>query len=64
MIAKKETIREPQALAQMIEYFDINIMQATPTLWHALVTNEPEKLRGLECLSEARRRRAVFTGAS
>ncbi|MEI1422792.1 amino acid adenylation domain-containing protein [Bacillus cabrialesii] len=50
VIAKKETIREPQALAQMIEYFDINIMQATPTLWHALVTNEAEKLRGLRVL--------------
>lgn len=50
VIAKKETVREPQTLAQMIEYFDINIMQATPTLWHALVTNEPEKLRGLRVL--------------
>lgn len=34
----------------MIENFDINIMQATPTLWHALVTSEPEKLRGLRVL--------------
>ncbi|MGG0941585.1 non-ribosomal peptide synthetase DhbF [Bacillus subtilis] len=50
VIAKKETIREPQALAQMIENFDINIMQATPTLWHTLVTSEPEKLRGLRVL--------------
>ncbi|NCT23380.1 nonribosomal peptide synthetase DhbF [Bacillus subtilis subsp. subtilis] len=50
VIAKKETIREPQALAQVIENFDINIMQATPTLWHALVTSEPEKLRGLRVL--------------
>lgn len=50
VIAKKETIREPQALAQMIENFDINIMQATPTLWHALVTSEPKKLRGLRVL--------------
>ncbi|MEK3802172.1 non-ribosomal peptide synthetase DhbF [Bacillus sp. FSL K6-1366] len=50
VIAKKETIREPQTLAQMIENFDINIMQATPTLWHALVTSEPEKLRGLRVL--------------
>ncbi|MGO1135630.1 non-ribosomal peptide synthetase DhbF [Bacillus subtilis] len=50
VIAKKETIREPQALAQMNENFDINIMQATPTLWHALVTSEPEKLRGLRVL--------------
>ncbi|MCI3985527.1 amino acid adenylation domain-containing protein [Bacillus vallismortis] len=50
VIAKKETIREPQTLAQMIEYFDINIMQATPTLWHALVANKPETLRGLRVL--------------
>ncbi|MBU8805286.1 nonribosomal peptide synthetase DhbF [Bacillus subtilis] len=50
VFAKKETIREPQALAEMIENFDINIMQATPTLWHALVTSEPEKLRGLRVL--------------
>ncbi|MEC0532316.1 non-ribosomal peptide synthetase DhbF [Bacillus spizizenii] len=50
VIAKKETIHEPQALAKMIEYFDIDIMQATPTLWHALVTNEPETLRGLRVL--------------
>lgn len=60
VIAKKETIREPQALAKMIEYFDIDIMQATPTLWHALVTNEPETLRGSECLLEARRCRVAF----
>ncbi|MEC1680680.1 amino acid adenylation domain-containing protein [Bacillus mojavensis] len=50
VVAQKETIREPQALAKMIEYFDITIMQATPTLWHALVTNEPEKLRELRVL--------------
>ncbi|MGG1187759.1 non-ribosomal peptide synthetase DhbF [Bacillus subtilis] len=50
VIARKETIREPHVLAQMIENFDINIMQATPTLWHALVTSEPEKLRGLRVL--------------
>ncbi|MFO3789451.1 amino acid adenylation domain-containing protein [Bacillus mojavensis] len=50
VVAQKETIREPQALAKMIEYFDIKIMQATPTLWHALVTNEPEKLRELRVL--------------
>ncbi|MFJ1449355.1 amino acid adenylation domain-containing protein [Bacillus halotolerans] len=50
VVAQKETTREPQALAKMIEYFDITIMQATPTLWHALVTNEPEKLRELRVL--------------
>ncbi|MEC1795758.1 amino acid adenylation domain-containing protein [Bacillus mojavensis] len=50
VVAQKEIIREPQALAKMIEYFDITIMQATPTLWHALVTNEPEKLRELRVL--------------
>lgn len=60
VVAQKETTREPQALAKMIEYFDITIMQATPTLWHALVTNEPEKLRELRVLVGERRFQAGF----
>ncbi|MCC9024348.1 amino acid adenylation domain-containing protein [Bacillus nakamurai] len=50
VIARKETIREPQALSKMIKSFGITIMQATPTLWHSLVTNEPEALRTLKVL--------------
>ncbi|UHC63916.1 non-ribosomal peptide synthetase [Bacillus sp. FCW2] len=50
VIARKETIQEPRALAHMIHSYDISIMQATPTLWHSLVTNEPDSLRALQVL--------------
>ncbi|MBT2574895.1 amino acid adenylation domain-containing protein [Bacillus sp. ISL-51] len=50
VIARKETIQEPQALAKMIQAYGITIMQATPTLWHSLVTDEPESLRTLKVL--------------
>ncbi|KAA6474872.1 amino acid adenylation domain-containing protein [Bacillus swezeyi] len=50
IIADKETVQDPPALAGMLENQDITIMQATPTLWHALATSVPEKLRGLRVL--------------
>ncbi|XYJ24200.1 non-ribosomal peptide synthetase [Bacillus velezensis] len=50
VIARKETIQEPRALANMIHSYGISIMQATPTLWHSLVTNEPDSLRALQVL--------------
>ncbi|WP_343310886.1 amino acid adenylation domain-containing protein [Bacillus atrophaeus] len=50
VIAQKETIQDPPALTKMIEKHNITIMQATPTLWHALVTGSPEKLKGLRVL--------------
>ena len=34
----------------MIHSYGISIMQATPTLWHSLVTNEPDSLRALRVL--------------
>lgn len=34
----------------MIHSYGISIMQATPTLWHSLVTNEPDSLRALQVL--------------
>ncbi len=50
VIARKETIQEPRALAHMIHSYGISIMQATPTLWHSLVTNEPDSLRAPQVL--------------
>ncbi|MDA7025414.1 amino acid adenylation domain-containing protein [Bacillus sp. CLL-7-23] len=62
VIAKKETIQDPSALANMITEHEITIMQATPTLWQSLVSTEPEKLRGLKVLvgGEALPRELVF----
>ncbi|MCY7857777.1 amino acid adenylation domain-containing protein [Bacillus sonorensis] len=50
IIAEKEIVQDPPALADMIDEQNITIMQATPTLWHALATSVPEKLRGLRVL--------------
>lgn len=50
VIATKEKIQEPAALAEIIIEHDITIMQATPTLWHAMVTNYPDAIKGLKVL--------------
>lgn len=50
IIAEKETVQDPLALTNMIQKSNITIMQATPTLWHVLVTNYPNALRGLRVL--------------
>ncbi|QHZ45315.1 amino acid adenylation domain-containing protein [Bacillus sp. NSP9.1] len=50
VIAKKETVQDPSALGNVLDKQNITIMQATPTLWHALVSSVPEKLRGLKVL--------------
>jgi nonribosomal peptide synthetase DhbF len=50
VIAKRETIQDPPALAKTIADKSITFMQATPTLWHALVEADPDKLCGLRVL--------------
>ncbi|WP_199425894.1 amino acid adenylation domain-containing protein [Thermaerobacillus caldiproteolyticus] len=50
VVAKKETIHDPQALAAVISDEEITIMQATPTLWHMLVTHHPDCIAGLRVL--------------
>ncbi|WP_144611303.1 non-ribosomal peptide synthetase DhbF [Bacillus cereus] len=49
-IAQKEVIQEPSALTALLQEERATIMQATPTLWQALVTEYPEKLQGLKVL--------------
>lgn len=49
-IAQKEDIQEPSALTTLLHEERVTIMQATPTLWQALVTDYPEKLQGLSIL--------------
>ena len=50
IIAQKETVLDPKGLTNMIAQNRITLMQATPTLWHALVTTYPNELRGLRVL--------------
>lgn len=49
-IAPKEVIQEPSALTALLQEERVTIMQATPTLWQALVTEYPERLQGLNVL--------------
>lgn len=49
-VAQKETVQDSSALTEIIQKKNITIMQATPTLWHALVTDYPERLIGLKVL--------------
>ncbi|ASS75853.1 non-ribosomal peptide synthetase [Tumebacillus algifaecis] len=49
-IAPKRVVQEPIALAERIVESGATIMQATPTLWQALVSNRPEFLRDLRVL--------------
>lgn len=51
VVAKKETIHDPEALTNMIDEYQITIMQSTPTLWNTLVTYYPERLRGLRIIT-------------
>ncbi|HWQ42482.1 MAG TPA: amino acid adenylation domain-containing protein [Desulfosporosinus sp.] len=50
VIADKETVQDPRALTTLIEQHRITLMQATPTLWQALVASYPNQLRGLRVL--------------
>ncbi|MDS0527391.1 amino acid adenylation domain-containing protein [Clostridium sp. SHJSY1] len=50
IIAEKETVKDPEALTDIIVEKNITLMQATPTLWHALVTNYPSRLQGIRVL--------------
>ncbi|MFE7456455.1 amino acid adenylation domain-containing protein [Streptomyces sp. NPDC057554] len=50
VLAEHDTVRDPAALAALITGSDATVMQATPTLWHALVTEHPGSLAALRVL--------------
>src|SRR5262249_54194012 len=50
LIAPKESVQNPPILAAMIKKSGPTILQATPTLWNALVTDNPQDLHGLRML--------------
>ncbi|MFD2211792.1 amino acid adenylation domain-containing protein [Virgibacillus halophilus] len=63
VVAQREVIKDPFALAQLIEENRISIMQATPSHWHALVSTHPEKIRGLHVLVGGEALAANLVGA-
>ncbi|HWG99483.1 MAG TPA: AMP-binding protein, partial [Pilimelia sp.] len=50
VLADRDTVRDPAALAGLIAGSRATVMQATPTLWQALVSAEPGAVRGLRVL--------------
>ncbi|OQD56730.1 hypothetical protein BM536_006995, partial [Streptomyces phaeoluteigriseus] len=51
VLAGHDTVRDPDALAALLTDSGATVMQATPTLWHALVTEHPQALAGLHALT-------------
>ncbi|MFJ8473975.1 amino acid adenylation domain-containing protein [Kitasatospora sp. NPDC094011] len=51
VVAPLETVRDPDLLAALIRTSGPDVLQATPTLWHALVSSHPQALAGLHVLT-------------
>ncbi|MDA0567788.1 amino acid adenylation domain-containing protein, partial [Streptomonospora sp. S1-112] len=50
VVAEREVVRDPVALAELIGSSGATVMQATPALWQALVEEQPDALHGLRVL--------------
>ncbi|WP_166243333.1 amino acid adenylation domain-containing protein [Paenibacillus turpanensis] len=50
VVAAKEEVQDPPALAGLLSRHKITAMQATPALWHSLLTNQPDSLDGLRVM--------------
>uniref|UniRef100_UPI000369955F non-ribosomal peptide synthetase n=1 Tax=Nocardiopsis potens TaxID=1246458 RepID=UPI000369955F len=50
VLADRDTVRDPAALADLAEESGATVMQATPALWRALAEDRPEALDGLRAL--------------
>ncbi|NLU73385.1 amino acid adenylation domain-containing protein [Streptomyces sp. HNM0575] len=51
LLADREEVRDPLALAALVRTGGATVMQATPSLWRALTEAAPEALRGLRVLA-------------
>ncbi|MGG7517727.1 amino acid adenylation domain-containing protein [Allorhizobium undicola] len=50
VIATRDTVRDPAALARLLKHSGATVMQATPSLWRALLEEHLSELRGLRSL--------------
>ncbi|MFF5205889.1 non-ribosomal peptide synthase/polyketide synthase [Streptosporangium sp. NPDC000396] len=50
VIASRDVVRDPAALAELITESGATLMQATPSLWHGMVTEHAHSLTGLRVL--------------
>ncbi|MET8013972.1 amino acid adenylation domain-containing protein [Streptomyces sp. NPDC005271] len=52
VLAGRDTVRDPAALSALAAARGVTVLQATPSLWHALVTDgDPAALRGVRALT-------------
>ncbi|WP_307826862.1 AMP-binding protein [Streptomyces pactum] len=51
VIADRDTVRDPAALLDLARRTGAGVIQATPSLWQAMVTTDPEALRGMRVLT-------------
>nr|WP_271413605.1 non-ribosomal peptide synthetase [Streptomyces lienomycini] len=51
VLAPREAVPQPSALLDLVSAQGITVMQATPSLWQALVSHDPAPLRGLRILT-------------
>ncbi|MFB7474169.1 amino acid adenylation domain-containing protein, partial [Kitasatospora sp. NPDC056184] len=50
VLASRDTVRDPEALRAALTGRSVTVMQATPTLWQAVVGHDPAVLAGLRVL--------------
>ncbi|WP_329218547.1 amino acid adenylation domain-containing protein [Streptomyces sp. NBC_01485] len=50
VIAGRESVRDPHALAGLVAEHKASVVQGTPSLWRAVVDQAPEAVRGLRVL--------------
>ncbi|WP_461088004.1 amino acid adenylation domain-containing protein, partial [Streptomyces deserti] len=50
VVAQDGDVRDPAAVAELVERFGVSVMQGTPALWHALLTAHAAAARGLRLL--------------
>ncbi|MFE1258766.1 amino acid adenylation domain-containing protein, partial [Streptomyces fungicidicus] len=50
VVAEDADVRDPAAVSALIERFGVTVMQATPALWQALLTEHAGSARGLRLL--------------
>ncbi|MFJ2577291.1 amino acid adenylation domain-containing protein [Kitasatospora aureofaciens] len=50
VLAAKETVQDPAALADLIAETGASVLQATPSLWQSLIAGHPQALAGLRTL--------------
>ncbi|MEV5937092.1 amino acid adenylation domain-containing protein, partial [Streptomyces sp. NPDC052079] len=47
VLADRDTVRDPRALAELIDAAGISVVQATPSLWHQIVDEHATALSGI-----------------